>query len=340
MTNDLEHAVFVACPRMLPVATNILAILREKYPGIHAHVIPIEYERFASGEYIAYIPESIRGLDVLLFHAFHPDPTTEFMKFLIASDAVELASPRRVRVVLPFMPYQRQDRKAKSREPITARHVWRLMAVTRSIVGGITLDLHCEQEQGFSEFPLDNFPGVRILASALMKRFKGDFNNVVLVSPDLGSTKRAERLRDRLIRLAGEQAVGMGIIDKRRPAPNIAEIKNYYGAPLDGKTAIIIDDMIDTGGTIINAGRYAKEKGAAGVIILATHGIFSESNGTSAEEKFAASGFEVIVTNSIPRDASYYIEHAKWLTVAPIEVAFAGVLEQAMQRGGSVSQQF
>jgi ribose-phosphate pyrophosphokinase len=339
----LDHVLFVACPEMTPIAERIRVILAKDHPGMHPRVITIKYEKFASGEYIACIPESVRNHDVLLFHAFQPDPMTSYMKFLIAADALRLGNPRSIKPVLPFIPFQRQDRKDQPRVPITAKLVWKLMDNNKKIDSSITLDLHCEQEQAYSENSTDNFPGVRIVAKYLCTLIGNRLNDFIIISPDLGSSKRIERLRDRILELTGV-AMPVGVIDKRRPAPGIAKVKNYHGENPSGKTAILYDDMIDSGGSSIAAADYMRELGAVDALLVATHGIFSPAQDkkvgiiTTAEEKLRNSGHRVLVTNSIPREDPYVAEHKDWLTIIPIEETFAVVIDEAMRIGGSVSK--
>jgi ribose-phosphate pyrophosphokinase len=344
-TSHLENVIFVACPDMMHIAEGIRAILASEYPSIRPKVLSIEYQKFACGEYIARIPESVRNLDVLLFHAFQPDPMTSFLKMLIAMDAIRLGLPKSIKPILPFMPFQRQDRKDNERVPITAKLVWKLLDTNPAITSSITLDLHCEQEQAFSEQAIDNFPGVRIHARHLCEQYASRLHDLIIISPDLGSSKRTERLRDRILKISGV-TVPVGIIDKRRPRPNVAEIKNYYGASPAGKTAVLYDDMIDTGGSSVAAADYMLQLGARDALLLATHGIFSPSKDkfharvvTSAEEKLCRSGHKVVITNSIPRSLPYMEKHRDWLTVLPIEETFARVIEEAMRVGGSVSMQ-
>lgn len=341
----LNETIFVACPEMTPLAEGIRSILAKEYPGMFPEVLTIEYERFASGEYVARIPKSVRNLDVLFFHAFQPDPMTSYLKMLIAADAVRLGDPRSIKPILPFFPFQRQDRKDQRRVPITAKLAWKLLDANEKTRGTITLDLHCEQEQAFSEKPVDNFPGVRMHAKHLVRNLGDKLEKLVFISPDLGSSKRTERLRDRVLEISGI-SVPVGIIDKRRPAPNVAEVKNYIGAELKGKIAALYDDMIDTSGSSIAAADFCIEHGAEGAILIATHGIFSPSKDklhagavTSAEEKLARSGHKVVVTNSIPRDPAYIEKHRDWLTFISIEETFAKVIDEAMRIGGSVSKQ-
>lgn len=333
----LSNVTIVTCPKMKSIARKIRDELFLKGPSGKIRVI--EYKEFAGGEFVAKIPETVRNTDVILLHAFHPDPTVSFMKFLIASNALQLASPASIHLVLPHMPFQRQDRKDERRVPITARLIWDLIQVNPKITHALTIDMHSEQQQGFATIPVDNFPGNRIHAKYFAERFKGKFDSLVVVAPDFGGALRVKRLVERLEKNSGVD-ISVGILEKRRPEPGQAEVVSYTGPDLTGKSVILYDDMIDTGGTIIAAANAVKARGANEVFITATHAVFSKDPKTrqTAEEKLAASGHHVVVTNTIPRGRCYAKKHAGWLTILPIEATLSSVVLESFRSGGSVSR--
>lgn len=336
----LVNTSFVACPESFEFASRVHNILSSYCPpGI---LQTIQYTRFASGEWYAKIPETVRNTHVVLFHAFQPDPTTSFMKLLIAANALQLASVASIRLMLPFMPYQRQDRKDEARVPITAKLVWNMIQTNPKITHVITMDMHSEQEQGFTDLPVDNFPANRIHVEHLLHAYAGELDNMLIVAPDAGSAVRVKRFAKRLLKETGFEP-SIGWLDKRRPAPNVAEIANYTGPDPRGKIVVLYDDMIDTGGTIIEAANFIAGLGAQEVVIIATHGIFSakidaRGNFVTAEEKLSASGHHVIVTNTIPRSKEYQAQHGLWLTMLSIEDTIARVIYESFRRAGSVSE--
>ncbi len=343
----LIDVTFVTCPTMAGIAGRIHAALKPCYSatGEEIPLVTIEYTRFASGEYRPKIPMTVRQTDVLFFHAFHPDPNTELVKMLLSLQALRLASPKTINNIFPFKPYQRQDRRDEPRVPISAKIIWQCMEA----IGGkkldqtITLDMHSEQQQGFSDNPVDNFPGHRILGKYLRKNFADTLAQMVVVAPDVGSAPRTDRFLSHLKHKTGLE-LEFGQIRKQRPGLGMSPvIKDYVGASLTGKTIIMPDDMIDTGGTTIKGADYlVQHEGAKEVLIFGTHAVFSATadaggNIVTAEEKLAQSGHRVFVTNSIPRDDAYQARHASWLTPIPIEPVMIKIIPQALLAGGSVS---
>ncbi|HVH96607.1 MAG TPA: ribose-phosphate pyrophosphokinase, partial [Bacillus sp. (in: firmicutes)] len=194
--------------------------------------------RFSDGEIQINIEESIRGCDVYVIQSTNTPINEHIMELLIMIDALKRASAKSICVVMPYYGYARQDRKARSREPITAKLVANLLE-TAGATRMITLDLHAPQIQGFFDIPIDHLMGVPILSEYFKNReFNGD---IVVVSPDHGGVTRARKMADRL-------KAPIAIIDKRRPRPNVAEVMNIIGN-VEGKVCILIDDIIDTAGT-------------------------------------------------------------------------------------------
>src|SRR5690625_1723138 len=194
--------------------------------------------KFSDGEIQINLEESIRGCDVYVVQSTSEPVNLNIMELLIMIDALKRASARSINIVMPYYGYARQDRKARSREPITAKLIADLLQ-TAGAHRVITLDLHAPQIQGFFDIPIDHLQGVPILSDYFHNK---NLEDIVVVSPDHGGVTRARRMADRL-------KAPIGIIHKRRPRPNVAEVMNIIGN-IEGKTAIIIDDIIDTAGTI------------------------------------------------------------------------------------------
>lgn len=222
-------------------------------------------KRFADGEVQINIEESIRGCDVFIIQPTSYPVNEHLMELLIMIDACKRASAANINIVMPYYGYARQDRKARSREPITAKLVANIIEKAGAS-RMIALDLHAPQIQGFFDIPIDHLMGVPILSNYFLE--KGlDPDNTVVVSPDHGGVTRARKMADRL-------KTPIAIIDKRRPKPNVAEVMNIVG-DIDGKTAIIIDDIIDTAGTITLAADALVKKGAKEVYACCTHPVLS-----------------------------------------------------------------
>ncbi|MCL5105481.1 MAG: ribose-phosphate pyrophosphokinase [Armatimonadetes bacterium] len=244
-------------------------------------------QRFSDGEVHVLVDESVRGDDVFIVQSM-PTPVNEYlMELLIMVDAFTRASARRVNVVIPYYCYSRQDRKVKPREPVTAKLVANLItaAGTSRL---LTVDLHAGQIVGFFDLPVDNLYAGPIIADYLMKNVCVGPDTVV-VSPDVGGVPRARALAEVL-------GTPIAIIVKRRPEPNKCEVMEVIGE-VAGKTAIMLDDMIDTGGSIIGGARALLDRGAKAVYAACTHGVLSGG----APERLVASPIEkVIITDTIP----------------------------------------
>lgn len=242
--------------------------------------------RFSDGEIQVNIEESIRGCDVFIVQSTSAPVNENLMELLIFIDAVKRASARTINVVLPYYGYARQDRKARSREPITAKLVANLLE-TAGANRVIVLDLHAPQIQGFFDIPNDHLMGVPIL-SDYFKSKNIDPSEIVIVSPDHGGVTRARKMADRL-------KAPIAIIDKRRPRPNVAEVMNIVGN-VDGKIAILIDDIIDTAGTITLAANALADSGAKEVYACCTHPVLS---GPAIDRINDSKIKELVITNSI-----------------------------------------
>lgn len=241
--------------------------------------------KFADGEMTVNIEESVRGCHVFVVQPTSTPVNEHYMELFIMIDALKRASAASINIIMPYYGYSRQDRKSRPREPITSK----MIADMLQTVGAsriICIDLHAGQIQGFFDIPIDNFPAAPLLASYFKrKRIK----DLVIISPDHGGATRARSFA----RLLG--GAPLAIIDKRRPEPNVAEVINIIGE-VKGKTAIIVDDIIDTAGTLVAASGALKKAGAVEIYATATHPILSDPAIEKLEESCIK---EVIVTNTI-----------------------------------------
>lgn len=259
--------------------------------------------RFSDGECQIKLNESVRGCDVFVIQPTSAPVNEHLMELLVMVDALKRASAKSINVVIPYYGYARQDRKARARDPITAKLVANLIE-TAGAQRVITMDLHATQIQGFFDIPVDHLLGVPILAKHFSEK---GLKDIVVVSPDHGGVTRARKLAERL-------EAPIAIIDKRRPEPNVAEVMNIVGN-IEGKTAIIIDDIIDTAGTITLAANALVEAGAREVYACCTHPVLS---GPAIERIQNSKIRELIVTNSIPLTKEQLTDKISVLSVAPI----------------------
>jgi len=260
--------------------------------------------RFSDGEIRVQIGENVRGCDVFIVNSTSPPVNDNLVELLILIDAARRASAKRVTAVLPYFGYARQDRKDRPRVPITAKLVSNLI-VAAGASRVLTVDLHCGQIQGFFDIPVDHLSGEILFAEYYGQR---GLNDLAIVSPDTGSV---HRIRDFARRLDAP----LVIVDKRRPKANESQVMNVIGE-VEGKHALIFDDMIDTGGTLIEAARAIKERGAADVSACATHAVFS---GAAAELICESALDEVVVSDSIPLDGpTASCPSVKVLSIAPL----------------------
>lgn len=262
--------------------------------------------RFSDGEVSVKIDEKVRGTDVYLIQPTSTPANEHLMELLIMIDAMKRASAGRITAVIPYYGYARQDRKTRARDPISSKLVADLLQ-TAGADRVLTMDLHCAQIQGFFNIPLDHLVGMPLLTKYYTEKFAGKTEDVVAVSPDLGSVGRVRSFATKL-------DIPLAIIDKRRPKANVSEIMNIIG-DVDGKRVILIDDMIDTAGTICNAANALRERGATAVYACCTHGVLSGP----AMERIEASAIEELVildTIIIPKDKK--ISKIKEISVAPI----------------------
>ena len=273
-----------------------------------------EVVTFSDGEVSVSIKESVRGSDVFVVQSTSTPVNDHVMELLIMIDAFKRASAGRITAVIPYMGYARQDRKAKARDPISAK----LMADLLTVAGAdriLTMDLHCAQIQGFFNIPVDHLLGVPILVPYFVEKFKDIKDNTIIVSPDLGSVTRARNF-------AAKFDAPLAIVDKRRQKANVCEVMNIIGDVKD-KDVILVDDMIDTAGTLCNAAKAIMEKGGArSVTACATHGVLS---GPAIERIQASVIKEVVILDTIALPPEKHIDK---ITVLPVAPVFAQAIER------------
>jgi len=302
---DSSCCVITTQKRLMLVAGRSNPALAEKIADkLDVALGKVLLKTFANGEIYARYEENIRGVDLFIVQSPLERLNDEVMELLILIQAAKLASARRVTAVTPYYPYARQDKKSAAREPITAR----LVATLLEAAGAdrvLTMDLHQGQIQGFFEIPVDHMTAVPMLADYF--RFKDlKATEMVAVSADAGGVKLAKRFINRL------PGAGLAVLTKMRPEHNRAETMHFIG-DVTGKVAIVVDDMIDTAGSVTTAVETLYEKGAREVYVCATHGIFSDP----ARERIAASPVkEVVVTDTLNIDLGPADSKIKVLSVA------------------------
>ncbi|GAA0700324.1 ribose-phosphate pyrophosphokinase [Paraclostridium ghonii] len=264
-----------------------------------------EVGTFSDGEISVNISETVRGCDVFVIQSTNSPVNDNLMELLIMIDALRRASAGRVTAVIPYYGYARQDRKAKARDPITAKLVANLITAAGAD-RVLTMDLHAAQIQGYFDIPLDHLQGGSILADYFNTK---EIEDLVVVSPDLGSVTRSRKFANSL-----NGDVPIAIIDKRRPKANVCEVMNIIGE-VKGKNVILLDDMIDTAGTIVNAANALKEFGAKDVYACCTHGVLS---GPAIERIENSSISELIVLDTIQLPEDKKIDKINIKTVAPL----------------------
>ena len=258
------------------LAQDIASILGTKVGDCKVH-------HFADGEILCEIGESVRGKDVFIVQSTSNPVTENLMEILVLTDALKRASAREITAVIPYFGYARQDRKAKPRPPITSKLVADLLT-TAGVNRVVTVDLHAAQIQGFFDIPVDEMQALPLLIKYFRKKKVQD---LCVVSPDHGGATRARKMSEAF-------DCPIAIIDKRRPKPNVAEVMGIIGN--EGKNCILIDDMIDTAGTITAGVDILKQKGAKDVYIACTHGVLS---GPAIERLSTCAAKEVVITNTI-----------------------------------------
>ncbi|MGM0602658.1 MAG: ribose-phosphate diphosphokinase [Bacillota bacterium] len=259
--------------------------------------------RFKDGEIGVRIHETVRGADVFVVQPTSPPVNENLMELLVIIDALRRASARRITAVMPYYGYARQDRKARPRDPITAKLVANLLT-TAGARRVLSIDFHASQIQGFFDIPVDH-----LYAAPIMKDYfkEHDLTDTIAVAPDVGAVKRVRSFAEGL-------NIPMAIIDKRRPKPNVAEVMNVIGE-VKGKNVILLDDIIDTAGTITAAAEILKERGANEVYACGTHALFS---GPAISRLKNAPITKIIVTNTIKPKEEHGLDNLEVLSVAPL----------------------
>lgn len=277
--------------------------------------------KFSDGEISVNLWETVRGMDCYIVQSTCDPVNDNLMEILIMIDAMKRASAGRINAVIPYYGYARQDRKAKARDPITAKLVADML-VAAGADRVLTMDLHAAQIQGYFDIPVDHLIGMPILAKYFAAK---NMENVVVVSPDHGSVPRARNMAQIL-------NCPIAIVDKRRPEPNKSEIMNIIG-DIEGKNCILMDDMIDTAGTITNAANALKDLGALSVNACATHAVLS---GPAIERIESSAIEELVLLNTIPLPEEKKIDKMTVLSVAPL---FAEAMTRVFTNG-SISTLF
>ena len=291
---------------------------------IGTELVPTEARTFANGEIYARYGDSVRGSDVFVIQA-HPYPINEWlMEQLIMVDALKRASAKRITVVAPFYPYARQDKKGRGREPISAR----LVADLYKAAGAdriMSVDLHAAQIQGFFDGPVDHLFAMPVLLEHFKKQL--DPETLTVVSPDMGRVRVADIWSDKL-------GVPLALIHKRRDprVPNQVSIHEIVGE-VEGRVCLLVDDMIDTGRTIAKAAEALKNAGALGVVVAATHAVFSDPASEVLQADFID---QVVVTDTLPLAAD---KHWDRLTVLPIAPLIGRAIREVFE-DGSVTSMF
>ena len=270
---------------------------------IGVNVANCQVTTFSDGEISVNINETVRGCDVFVVQSTNNTVNENLMELLIMIDALRRASAGRITAVIPYYGYARQDRKAKARDPITAKLVANLITAAGAD-RVLTMDLHAAQIQGYFDIPLDHLLGGSLLANYFNKK---NIEDLVVVSPDLGSVTRSRKFANQL-----DGEVPLAIIDKRRPKANVCEVMNLIG-DVNGKNVIMLDDMIDTAGTITNAANALKEFGAKDIYACCTHAVLS---GPAIERIENSAISELIVLDTIRLPKEKEIDKIKVLTVA------------------------
>lgn len=302
ITNPGERKLVVVSGRAHPQLAEEIA------KALDHDLLPTSAYTFANGETYVRFEESVRGADAFVIQS-HPAPINEWlMEQIIMIDALKRASARSITVVSPFYPYARQDKKHKGREPISARLISDLYK-TAGADRLMCVDLHTSQIQGFFDGPLDHLFAIPVLAKHIRERVD-DLSNVTVVSPDTGRVRVAEHWADLL------GGAPLAFVHKTRDinVPNQAVSKTVVG-DIEGRTCVLIDDMIDTGGTIAGAVKVLMDKGAKEVIIAATHPVLSDP---AAERLSQCGAVEVIVTNTLPVSEEKQFDNLTILSIAPL----------------------
>jgi len=283
------------------LATHISRILKQRLGDI-------DLERFSDGEIRCEINETIRESNIHIIQSTCAPTNDNLMELLIMADAFQRSAALKVIAIVPYYGYARQDRRPQyTRTPITSRLVADMIQAA-GIDQLVVVDLHSEQQQGFFKIPTTNVSASPIIIGDIWKKYKHDMDNLVVVSPDTGGVARARAIAKHL------NDADLAIIDKRRPKANVAQVMNIIG-DVEDKVCIIVDDMIDTAGTLCKAASALKEHGASTVAAYATHGIFSGNAYDNISESVLD---EVVVTDTIPLSSTQFCDKVRVISIASL----------------------
>ncbi|SDM09094.1 ribose-phosphate diphosphokinase [Halarsenatibacter silvermanii] len=267
-------------------------------------LVSCEIGRFEDGEISVKIEETVRGADVFVIQPTSPPVNENIMELLVMIDALRRASARRITAVIPYYGYARQDRKARGREPITAKLVANLL-YTAGVRRVLSIDMHAPQIQGFFDIPVDHLFSTNIVVDHFQNK---NLDDMTAVAPDVGSVKKVRTFAEKL-------NIPMAIIDKRRPQPNVSRVMNVIG-PVEDRNVVLYDDIIDTAGTITNAAEVLDEMGAKNIYASCTHALFS---GPAVDRLKDSPVEEIITTNTIPQEEhAEVLDNLEILSVAPL----------------------
>ena len=303
-TKPMKPSISIEAPLKLFAGNAHPELAQEIAKVLKTHVGQASVGRFPDGEVEVKIQENVRGADCFIIQPTSFPANDNLMELLLLVDALKRASARRITAVIPYFGYGRQDRKAEPRVPISAKLVSKMIEAA-GVNRVLTMDLHAGQIQGFFDIPVDHLYANPVLVSYFQKK-KIRTEDLVVVSPDAGGVERARAFAKRL-------ESGLAIIDKRRLSPREAAVMHVVG-DVKGKIALIIDDLVDTGGTLVKAAQALKESGAIKIMAAAAHGVLA---GPAIERLNASPVEELVITNSIPlshKDAA----RIRVLSVAPL----------------------
>ena len=273
-----------------------------------------DVKQFSDGEIFVSLSETVRGKDVFIIQSTSNPVNTSLMELLIMVDAVKRASAAKITAVMPYFGYARQDRKARPRDPITAKLVANMLEAA-GVDSIVTLDLHAAQIQGFFDIPVNHLYGAPILSKYYKEMIKDNPDDYVVVSPDVGSVARARNF-------ANDLGLSFAIVDKRRPRPNVMEVMNVIG-DIEGKICLMVDDMIDTAGTIVNGAEGLKKRGAKEVYACCSHGVLS---GPAIERLSNSCIKEIAVLDTI--DFPEEVRNCSKIKILSVAPYFANAINQ------------
>lgn len=318
---------------------KIYTALNER--GLGEYFTPLEVKIFPSREIKVRPPDNVRRKRVYIIWGMmgysrdYIDPNIQLMGLTIANDAAMRASAAEITDVIPFLPYMRQDRKDEGRAPITGSLVMKMLKVSGAD-RIVTVDMHAKQAEGFFDGPVDHLEAMPIFADEF---FSGDVNpdEWVIMGPDMGAMKLARAYKDWISKRYGYD-IHLGVTDKTRSSDGTTTTQYVIGE-VEGRNILLVDDMIDSGGSIVGGVKKLKEKGAKRIVVAATHGIFSEKNKVKAEQRLRDADIEVYTTDTIPRSLDY-LENEPWLNRRSVAPLLVEAIRELDSPDGSVSRLF